>query len=349
MSSTDVLTFRGALAGNSGRSSVATRLLSACRLLQTQGVPPLKLPDWDALATRSVDKAQRFFSRLCAASLFSSLLGSSDVPARARLRSCSGVGAGAFLLCLPSETDGTELADAVFTHAVRWRLGLPVCAADLFCCRTYSGDSRRQCGCSLDRLGDHLVCCGVGGFKTFLHSRVVAVLRSVLRDSGALVPNREVFVAGWGTASGEAARLEIEFTVTGVRRYVDVVVKHPRARDVVATAADLDGAAAAKGKMAKLRRYSAVPELGLDTVLSFGVESFGRLDKSALRLLRSAKSRVEQADGRFGGWLGHSLLQRWHAQLSCALVGGLWDSAAASFGFTGARVGLFDDVLDFRR
>ena len=268
---------------------------------------------------------------------------------RARLRSGSGVGAGAFLLCAPSEVEGTELPDAVFTHAVRWRLGLPVCAANLFCCRTYSKDSCRRCGCALDRLGDHLVCCGVGGHKILLHSRIVAVLRGILRDSGALVPEREVFVAGWGTAAGEAARLEVEFTVAGVRRFVDVVVKHPRARRVLEAAAKRDGAAAAEGELSKLRRYPAVPEFGLDAVVPFGVETFGRLGSSALRLLRAARGRVVESDRRFGGWLGHLLVHRWHARLSCALAGGLWEASAASFGFVGARSGLWDDVQDFRR
>ena len=127
------------------------------------------------------------------------------------------------------------------------------------------------------------------------------------------------------------------------------MVKHPRARHVCCTAADQDGAAAAQGERDKLRRYPAVPERGLEPVLPFAVESFGRFGNSALRLLRSARRRVLEGDSRFDGWLGHLLLQRWHARLSCALVCGLWESAAASFGFVGARTGLWDDVLDFRR
>ena len=186
----------------------------------------------------------------------------------------------------------------------------------------------------------------MGGYKTLLHSRVVAVLRGILRDSGAVVPDREVSVLAWGTKPGEAARLEIEFTVAGVRRFVDVVVKHPRARHVLAAAADRDGAAAAEGEFSKLKRYPAVPECGLDTVVPFGVETFGRFGDSALRLLRAARSRVVASDKRFDGWLGHLLSQRWHARLSCALVEGLWEAAAASWGFSGAPSGLWADVVD---
>ena len=322
LTSQDATAFYTALSTGSS-SLVAAALLSACQLLQTQGVLNTNLPRWDLLAVRSVTKAQRFFSRQCSASLYKTLLATSEQHDRARLRSCSGVGAGAFLVCSPSVVENTEVSDAAFTHAVRWRLGLPVCASNLFCSRAYSSDSRRVCGCALDRLGDHLVCCGVGGYKTFLHSRIVAAVRAILRDSGALVPDKEIFVAGRGTRPGEAARLEVEFVVAGVRRYVDVVVKHPRARHVCCTAADQDGAAAAQGERDKLRRYPAVPERGLEPVLPFAVESFGRFGNSALRLLRSARPRVLEGDSRFDGWLGHLLLQRWHARLSYALICGL--------------------------
>ena len=141
----------------------------------------------------------------------------------------------------------------------------------------------------------------MGRDKILLHSRIVAVVRGILRDSGAHVPEREVYVAGWGTSSGEAARLEVQFTVVGARRFVDVVVKHPRAQRVLASAAEVDGAAAAVGEQSKLRRYPAVPDLGLDAVVPFAVESFGRFGKSALRLLRCVRTRVMESDGRFDG------------------------------------------------
>ena len=283
------------------------------------------------------------------AAVYSCLLGRLDEPGRARLRSCSGLGAGAFLLCVPSEKEGMELLDAVFVHAVRWRLGLQTCAPHLFCSRWYSKDSRRRCCQPLDRVGDHLVCCNVGGFKTYLHSRVVAVLRGILRDSGASVPDREVEVLAWGKQPGQAARLEIEFLVEGVRRYVDVVVKHPRVARVVHRAADTDGAAAGDGERDKFDRYPAVPELGLREVIPFALESFGRVGPAGQRLLRDARHRVVAADRRFGGWAGHALAQRWQARLSCALAAGLWDAAAASWGYCGARAGLWDDVVDSAR
>ena len=138
----------------------------------------------------------------------------------------------------------------------------------------------------------------------------------------------------------------MEFVVSGSRRYVDVVVKHPRAKHLVGSAADLDGAAAKAGEADKRRRYPARPEFGLSEVVPFAVESFGRLGPAAERLLKEARHRVVAADRRFTGWLGVALYQQWQARLSCALVSGLWDGAAASWGFAGARSGLWEDVAD---
>ena len=135
--------------------------------------------------------------------------------------------------------------------------------------------------------------------------------------------------------------------VTGARRHVDVVLKHPRAGHLVSDAAVKAGAAAAAGEAQKLRRYPAMPEVGLHEVVPFAVESFGRLGPCAVRLLRDARHRVEAADSRFSGRLGAALSQRWQARLSCALVSGLWDGAAACWGYSGARSGLWDDVVDF--
>ena len=103
---------------------------------------------------------------------------------------------------------------------------------------------------------------------------------------------------------------------------------------------------AAAGEASKWRRYPAVPEAGLQAVLPFAVETFGRLGPAALWLLRDARQRVVDSDRRFSGWFSTALVQRWHARLNCALVSGLWEAAAALWGFTGARVGLWDDLAD---
>ena len=94
----DGLAFQTALLKGGGSLTTALRVLWACEQLQHQGVPPDKLPRWDLLALQPVEKAQKWFTRFCSTALFKQLLAASDVPGRARLRSCSGVGAGAFWL-----------------------------------------------------------------------------------------------------------------------------------------------------------------------------------------------------------------------------------------------------------
>ena len=342
----DASAFRNELAASTLGFSTCRFMAHACQQLGELGVAAEQLPVWPDFFSFSLQHGQRVFARKVMASTYSRLLNRLDEPGRARLRSCSGVGAGAFLLCVPSDTVGTELLDAAFLHGVRWRLGLQTCATNLFCARCYSSNLRKCCGKPLDYLGDHLLCCNVGGYKTYLHSRVVAVVRGILRDSGASVPDREVEVLPWGKGPGQAARLEVEYTVAGARRHVDVVVKHPRAAHLVRRASDQDGAAAAEGERDKLQRYPALPHVGLREVVPFALESFGRLGPAGLRLLKEARHRVVASDGRFDTWFGHALVQRWHARVSCALVAGLWDAAAASWGFCGSRAGLWEDVAD---
>ena len=51
-------------------------------------------------------------------------------------------------------------------------------------------------------MGDHAAPCKCGGYKTICHSRLVTVLRAILRESGAAVDPREVTVPGWRRHDG---------------------------------------------------------------------------------------------------------------------------------------------------
>ena len=162
-------------------------------------------------------------------------------------RSCGGTGAGAFLTCPASETHSTELADGAFAFGIRWRLGLPTTSPGLTCrvpCRARG----RLCGAPLDSLSDHAAICRCGGYKILRHSRIVACLRGLLRESGARVEPTEVSVAAWRAANGTDARLEVCYTASGVRRFADVTVRHARAGRYWRQAAAEDGFAAAVGE-----------------------------------------------------------------------------------------------------
>ena len=69
------------------------------------------------------------------------------------------------------------------------------------------------------------------------------LLRAVLKESGASVSSKEVEAPGWRKADGTRARLDISYLAKGGRHYVDVTIRHPRARKYVAQAAHQDGAA----------------------------------------------------------------------------------------------------------
>ena len=129
----------------------------------------------------------------------------------ARIRSCGGVGAGAFLLCPAAPDTGAELLDGVLNFGVRWRLGTDIVAADNRCCIGCRSRGYAPCGAALDIKGGHVAVCKFGGYKTTRHSQLVRLLRSLLRESGAAVQDREVEVAAWQRADGTRAWLDVAY------------------------------------------------------------------------------------------------------------------------------------------
>ena len=89
--------------------------------------------------------------------------------------------------------------------------------------------------------GDHAAVCKCGGYKTIRHSQIVTTLRRILRESGATVAPRVMPVLGWRRADGTGARLDVAYWADGVRHFVDVTVRHPRAAKYRAVAAGVDG------------------------------------------------------------------------------------------------------------
>ena len=199
-------------------------------------------------------------------------------------------------------------------------------------CRAHGG---RPCGQHVDLLGDHAAVCKCGGYKIIRHSRLVCTVRSILRESGATVSPTEVPVAGWRRSDGSGARLDIGFWAGGDRQFVDVTVRHPRARKYVTDSAAQDGAAARTAERHKRERYPAEASAGLHTVLPFAVETFGRLGPGALDLLRAAHQRAMERDSTLRGWAGSALFARWLALLSCELQRSLFDATQQMGGVVG--------------
>jgi hypothetical protein len=289
------------------------------------------VPDWGNCATRVQPKLQARLSRAVGTIARQTLL--REVPeSRVRLRSCGGPGAGAFLLGSASEGSGTELLDGVLQYSLAWRLGLPTTSPGQTCsigCLRRHGE---PCGRPLDALGEHAVVCKYGGYKTIRHSLLVQQLRSILRESYAIVSPREVEVAAWRRADGHTARMDVAFLAEGQRSFVDVTVRHPGVAKYCRRAALIDGHAASVAEGAKRVRYPAVAAAGLQEVVPFAVEKYGRLGPAARRLLAQARHRLSEADERLRGWAGAALLQRWQALLSCSLQRSLHEAAQAAWG-----------------
>ena len=224
---------------------------------------------------------------------------------------------------------------------MRWRLGLPTCVAGSRC-KVWNKRRQRPCGEGLDAAGDHVVACRCGGHKTFRHSRLVCLLRSILRESGASVEPTEVPVRAWHDVDGADGRLDVAATIRGQRVFYDVTVCHTRAQHVVRRAAADDGAAAKVGEERKRSRYPAVPQAGLKEVTPFAVETFGRLGPAAVGVLHEARIRIAERDARCRGWASAALQARWFGQISCALATSLFEAAQCAWGEVG-RGGACDE------
>ena len=320
------------VAGSIGRS-----LRSAEAYLATAGVAATVLPAWDRARVRPLAHVQRSLTHARMRAERASLLERSSPASRARLRSCGGCGAGAFLVCAASDVSHTELMDGAYSFALSWRLGLRCFPEDLVC-RVARTSARRagRCGEVLDNVGDHAAVCRCGGLKIYRHSRLVNIVRAILRESGAAVAPTETMVPAWRNSRGQSARLEISYVVMGARHHVDVTLRHPRAARYVAEAAERDGFAARTGDADKLDRYPAIPAAGLEAVQPFSIESFGRLSSGATTLLRACRRRSEERVGASSSWIASALHARWLAQVNVALNLGYFDGVKACLGVVGA-------------
>ena len=108
--------------------------------------------------------------------------------AKARVRSCGGPGAGAWLAALPADA-GLSFSDEEFAVALRFRLGQDLCLAGQRCANTYvtAGDQRRvgdRCPGTLDAAGLHAATCLVGGRRKHTHNGQRALWAPPLPGAG---------------------------------------------------------------------------------------------------------------------------------------------------------------------
>ncbi len=121
----------------------------AQHIIMKQGLAPGKLIDWADAAVAPLFKMQRSLYNSVARASMSRLLEASNRKERARLRSCGGLGGGAFLWASPVEGDQTEVTDGAFAFSIRWRLGLPLTNVH-GTCQVWNRAQSRACGAPLD-------------------------------------------------------------------------------------------------------------------------------------------------------------------------------------------------------
>jgi hypothetical protein len=170
-------------------------------------------------------------------STFSTLLSGAAPEARARMRSCSAPGAGAWITAVPSESD-LCMRDASYCFAVRLRLGLPPSETLPPVC---------VCGETLASHPNHFLVCQKlkATATTTRHDRIVRMFAALAKEAGAIVlvePNCD------------NERPDAEITWAEGIDMVDVSVTHPGASALLHGSADGQlraGELRAKRKMAK--------------------------------------------------------------------------------------------------
>ena len=284
---------------------------------------------------------QRLLSRLGAERDRERLLGSVGDKARARVRSCGGVGAGAWLLAAPTSR-AASFTDLEFKVCVRLRLRIPLHIESLGArCRNRrtterepgDGSVGQECRESLDPESFHALVCSVGGRVVRRHNALRDVLAALLREAGYVV-DTEVYEPAWTRARTTVdGRVEVEQAKLDVRLagppsdplvYGGVVVTHPEGTAWRAAAARTDGAAANGAAAAKHRRYPAWCLPG-GRLVPFAVDTFGRWGHEAETFLREAAFAACERSPQLSclGAAGPAgLLGAWHCRLSAVLQKG---------------------------
>jgi len=232
------------------------------------------------------------------------LLQEETLSGRARVRSCGGPGAGAWLSAIPAD-GGLSFTDEEFATAARFRLGQHLCLGGLRRGDAYvtAGPGRcagERCRGVLDAQGLHAATCLVGGRRKRTHDAMRDLYGDLL-PGGAYAVQREQHVPGWDRwvrrANGLWAReraildLRLEAPPDAPLTYLDTVVTHPCAATFCHGAAATDGYAAALAEAGKHARYPPNPRVS-GRLVPLAVETYGRLGEEGLRFLRRAAGRA---------------------------------------------------------
>ena len=212
----------------------------------------------------------------------------------ARLRSCSGAAASAWLMANPTSRF-TTMGDHAFSMAGRSRLGLPA----------YAPVETPPCRCSGDNVskGDHpLACTQNAKMTTMRHDDVIDGLRHVTSCASVCSskepPYRQLTWEQQQAGKAKGHRADILSILPGGKHVmVDVTVIHPLGSQQVGRACKTTAAAAVAAEKRKESQWEEFADRPQYEFVPFALESYGALGPQAVEYVKELGS-VASASGR---------------------------------------------------
>jgi hypothetical protein len=203
---------------------------------------------------------------------------------RARLASCTGPHAAAFLNAFPTNAVSKQpWPKGRFLTVLQLRVGLPITAIVAMSVR---GPVKCMCGSVIGVDGTHCLTCPHGGHPTFRHDKVVNELCYIMQHA-RLNPKTEQHTHLRQTANGQLSRgvADIVTAPTSTssqdhRISVDVTIVQP-----VQSATNEPGRGARLAAERKTALYTAPIDGPSMLFIPFAVEQYGRFDPQALNLI----------------------------------------------------------------
>jgi hypothetical protein len=233
--------------------------------------------------------------------------------ARAQYLSKTGRGARAFLQACPTD-NGLRLNNGDMIMALRLWLRLPVL-------HYFDVPAEVPCFC---RLGvslteEHLLNCNGSAARDVRHDTLTLCVQEMLQAS---VQRPVLMEPRASTTTGDHHRFDI--SVTGFDSSsndlkLDITVRNPLARHMVARAAVTTLAAANEGVRDKHRTYDAY--IGpSDTFLPLAFETFGAMHPNISELITRCARRVSNVAPDTSSYLAPTFATYWTQRLSCTLM-----------------------------
>ena len=192
---------------------------------------------------------------------------------------------------------GTNLTDAEWRTATRYRLGIPL-GPRTYHCQNRATDPdalRPTCGKRLGGYGCHALCCSYGPLRNTHHNEMADLVARMSQEAGATV-TRETPIREFQTD-----RLAIlDVTAFGIAEIVDLIVdvtvRHPTCAKYGRTDLETERAAT----MAEAEKQQRYPPAAGRRVTTLAVETWGRMGAVAEQVLQqlaaAARRRDQQRD-----------------------------------------------------